>query len=147
MHAGAPFATITRLDPRPRTPLGVTRAYLTNPHDAALIEPDATMDGPGLPGQLRGRDAIAGFFDVLTTALDDPGLWPETAFEAADRAVLALRVRGRHAGRLFGVEPTGRPVDLTLVVLAHVHDGRIRHLRASFDRLALREPLAAVRTA
>jgi predicted ester cyclase len=147
MHAGTPFATIARFDPRPRTPLGVTRAYLTNPRETALLEPDATMDGPGLPGQLRGRDAIAGFFGVLTAALDDPDLWPETALEAADRAVLALRLRGTHTARLFGLEPTGRPVELPLVVIAQVHAGRIRHLRASFDRLALREPLPAARTA
>ena len=126
-----------------RTPLAVVRAHLTGGHDPAYLAPDATMEGPGLPGRLQGRDAIKGFLDVFYGAIADPCLWLETAFEAADRAVVVLHVEGTHAGRLLGLAPTGRPIDLSVVGLYQVQNGQIRHIRASFDRLALQEQLGA----
>ena len=126
-----------------RGPLTALKAYLAGRHDAALIAPDATLESSGVPGQLRGRAAIVGYWDAFTGAIAERELTLETAFEAADRAVIVLRVRGVHAGRLFGQAPTGRRLDLPLVVLGRVDAGQIRHLRVSFDRLTLREQLGA----
>ena len=133
--------------PRWLTPLAVTKQFLADHANAALLDPDATLEGPGLSGQLRGRDAIGRFLDGLIGALADREIWLDTGFEAADRAVVALRVRGTHGARLCGVAPTGLPVELALVAMAHVHAGRIRHLRVSYDRLAVREQAAVARSA
>lgn len=118
-----------------------------SPTDPSLLAPDATLEGPGLPGQVRGQDAITRFFGAMHRALNQPILVIETAFESADRAVLAMSLHGIHVVRLFGVEPSGESIDLDLMVLAHVHHGQIRHLRLSFDRLALRHPTHRSRTA
>ena len=124
-------------------PLAVVRAYLAGRHETVLIGPDASLEAPGLPGQVRGRTAIIGFWEAFGGAIADRELTVEAAFEAADRAVVVLRVRGVHRGRLLGQAPTGRRLDLTLVVLARVDDGQIRHLRICFDRQALLEQLGA----
>ena len=128
-------------DPWGAGPLAVLRAYLAGRHEGARIAPDASLDAPGVPGQLRGRAAIAGFWEAFAGAIGDRELTPEAAFEAADRAVVVLRVRGIHRGRLLGHAPTGRRLDLAVVVVGRVDDGLIRHLRLSFDRLALLEQI------
>ena len=128
-------------DPWGKGPLAVLRAYLAGRHEGVLIAPDATLDAPGVPGQLRGRAAIIGFWEAFTGAIGDRELTPEVAFEAADRAVVVLRVRGLHRGRLLGHAPTGRRLDLSVVVVGRVDDGLIRHLRICFDRLALLEQI------
>ena len=129
--------------PWPPGPLTALKAYLAGRHDLALIAPDATLEGSGVPGQLRGREAITGYWAAFTGAITERELTLETAFEAADRAVVVLRLRGVHGGRLFGHAPAGRRLDLPLVVLGRVDAGRIRHLHVSFDRLTLREQLGA----
>jgi len=125
------------------TPLAVVRAHLAGGHDPDYLALDATMEGPGLPGMLRGREAIARFLDTFYGAIDDPRLWLDTAFESADRAVVVLRVEGTHVGRLLGLAPTGRPIAFSVMAMYQVQHGQIRHIRASFDRLALREQLGA----
>ena len=136
-------APLAAADPAECRPLAVVRAYLAGRHETVLIGPDASLEAPGLPGQLRGRAAIIGFWEAFGGAIADRELTVETAFETADRAVVVLRVRGIHRGRLFGQAPSGRRLDLTLVVLARVDDGQIRHLRICFDRQALLEQLGA----
>ncbi len=122
-------------------PLAVVRAHIAGGHDPKFLAADVTMEGPGLPGLLRGRESITSFLSTFYGAIGDPRLWLETAFESADRAVVVLRVEGTHAGRLLGLPPTGRPIDLSLIALYQVQNGLIRHIRASFDRLALQEQL------
>lgn len=124
-------------------PLAVLKGYLGGHQQATLIAPDATLEGSGLPSQLRGRNGIAGYWAAFYGAIGEQELSLETAFEAGDRAVAVLRIQGIHRGRLLGHPPTGRRLDLPLIVLAHVHGGEIRHLRVSFDRLALCEQLGA----
>jgi predicted ester cyclase len=125
------------------TPLSVTKAYLGDHRNAALLAPNAILEAPGVPGRLCGREAITHYVDRLIGAVADDGLWIETGFESADRAVVAFRLCGTHGGRLWGVAPTGRSIELKVMALAHVHGGAIHHLRLSYDRLALREQVAA----
>lgn len=124
-------------------PLAVVRAHLAGGHDPRYLATDATMEGPGLPGLLRGRDAIGRFLDGFYGAIAEPRLWLETPLEATDRAVVVLRVEGRHVGRLLGMAPSGRPIDLTVMAMYQVQNGLIRHIRFSFDRQALREQVGA----
>ena len=124
-------------------PLAVVRAHLAGGHDPRFLAADATMEGPGLPGLLRGREAIGWFLDAFHGAIAEPRLWLETPLEATDRAVVVLRVEGTHVGRLLGMAPTGRPIDLTVMAMYQVQNGQIRHIRFSFDRQALREQVGA----
>jgi len=128
-------------DPGRARPLAAVRAYLVGGPEVASIAPEAVLEAPGLAGQLRGAAAIAGYWSALLGALDKRELTTESAFEAADRAAIVVRLRGVHRGRLLGWAPTGRRIDLALVVLARVDDGQIRHVRLSFDRRTLLEQI------
>jgi predicted ester cyclase len=128
-------------DPGPSLggPLAVVRAYLAGRLEPEAIAPEAALEAPGLPGNARGAAAIAGYWAALLGAVDGHELTVETAFEAGDRAAVVLRLRGAHRGRLLGLAPSGRRVDLAVVAVARVDGGRLRHLRLWFDRLALLE--------
>lgn len=128
-------------DPGRARPLAAVRACLVGGPGVAPIAPEATLEAPGLAGQLRGAVAIAGYWSALLGALDGRELTTESAFEAGDRAAIVVRLRGVHRGRLLGRAPTGRRIDLPLVVLARVDGGQIRHLRFSFDRRTLLEQI------
>lgn len=125
--------------PRAGSPLAVVRAYLAGRLGSDAIAPEAALAAPGVPGELRGGAAIVGYWAAFAGALADRELAVETAIEAGDHAVVALRLRGVHRRRLLGRAATGRRLDLPLVVVAQVDGGRIRHLRVSFDRQAVLE--------
>lgn len=120
-------------------PLAVVRAYLAERIGPEAIAPEASLAAPGIAGDVRGAAAIAGYWAAFLGAVADHELTVETAFEAGDRAVAVVRLRGVHRGRVLGIAPSGRRLDLPLVVVARVDGGRLRHLRVWFDRLALLE--------
>lgn len=145
-RAGPP-ATAARTTPAPSQPTGTAsplvavRAYLAGRIAPEDIAPDAKLEAPGVPGELRGRAAIVGYWTTFAGAFAERELAVVTAFEAGDRAVVVLRLRGVHRRRLLGHAPTGRRLDLPMVAFAQVDAGRIRHLQLSSDRLALAEHL------
>lgn len=130
--------------PRPvASPLVAVRAYLAGRLESQGIARDATLATSGSIGELRGQAAIAGYWTAFASAVAERELAVETAIETGDRAVVVLRLQGIHRGRLLGHPPTGRRLDLPLVVVAQVDGGRIRHLRLCFDRLTLLEQIGA----
>ena len=119
------------------------RDFLVHGCGEERLAGDVALDASGVPGRLLGWEAVARFWSVFVGAIGEREVVAETAIEAADRAVIVLRLRGFHRGRLLGRAPTGRPVDLPVVAIGHVHDGQILHLRLSFDRLEVLEQLGA----
>lgn len=131
--------------PPAAAPLAAVRAFLAGRPAVEALAPDAVLEASGVPGELRGTAAIAGYWSAIAGAVGERELTVETAVEAGDRAVVVLRLRGVHAGRLLGRAPTGRHLDLPLMVVARVDAGLIRHLRLWFDRLTLLEQIGAPR--
>ncbi len=129
--------------PLRRGALGALRAFLVNGCGEEGLAADVTLEASGVPGRLLGRPAVAVFWSVFVGAIGEREVVAETAIEAADRAVIVLRLRGFHRGRLLGRVPTGRLLDLPVVAIGRVHDGQIVQLRLSFDRLAVLEQLGA----
>lgn len=126
---------------RALSPLAVTRAYISDQRQRALLAPDIVLEGSGISGRLCGRESVSRYVEWLLGAIAVRESWIETGFESADRAAVVVRLVGNHHRQLWDLTPTGRSIEIEVTVLARVHAGMIQHLHLSFDRLALRQQI------
>lgn len=74
-----------------------------------------------------GRRGLRRHVKYFRSAVPDPAVQIETLVEQADRVVGMWRVTGTHAGELFGVEATRRPLDYRNVSIFYVRESQIVH--------------------
>lgn len=102
-----------------------------------VCSPDLVEHQFGLSG--TGQEAIervkAAIRDVHAT-IPDLSFTVEDAVESGDTLWSRVRVRGTASGAFFG-PPSGRPVDITVVDIVRVIDGRIVEHWGVPDRFAL----------
>jgi NTE family protein len=94
---------------------------------------------------LVGRDDYWAFVTGYRTAFPDLELHVEDTVSEGDKIAVRLRLRGTHEGSIFGVEPTGRRVEVSRIVIHHVDDGRIVETGMVEDTLGLIQQLRGSR--
>jgi len=99
---------------------------------ADLVEHQFGMDGVGADAIQHVQDAIR---DVHA-ATPDMSFTIEDSVEHGDTIWVRARARGTATGPFFG-PPSGRPVDITVVDIARIVDGRIVEHWGVPDRFAL----------
>ena len=102
-----------------------------------LCSPDLVEHQFGMAG--AGADAIAarqGAIRDVHRAFPDMTFTIEDAVESGDTIWVRVRGRGTATGPFFG-PPSGRPVDITVIDIARVVDGRIVEHWGVPDRFAL----------
>lgn len=61
-----------------------------------------------------------------------------------DKVVTRKTLRGTHQGPLFGIPPTGKTVDIEVIDILRVSDGKITDHWNNVDRLGLMQQLGAI---
>lgn len=93
----------------------------------------ANARGQGFPGNGTNlRAAIPDRVDVIEEVIAD-----------GDRVGLLFRVTGTHEGTLFGIPPTGRPIDVYEVGLYRLVDGQVVEGWFMADEAALLKQVGA----
>jgi predicted ester cyclase len=100
--------------------------------DAGLVEHQFGVAGVGADAIQHVKDAIR---DVHA-ATPDMSFTIEDSVERGDTIWVRVRAKGTATGPFFG-PPSGRPVDITVVDIARVVDGRIVEHWGVPDRFAL----------
>jgi steroid delta-isomerase-like uncharacterized protein len=91
----------------------------------------------------RGREAYWTFVRRYRDAFPDLEVTVEDVVSEGDKIVLRSTVRGTHEGTFLGVEPTGRRIDVTRMVVHHIDDGRIVETGMVEDTVRLLHQLGA----
>ena len=100
--------------------------------DADLVEHQFGMAGVGAEAIQHVKDAIR----QVHAATPDISFTIEDSVEHGDTIWVRVRARGTATGPFFG-PPSGRPVDITVVDIARIVDGRIVEHWGVPDRFAL----------
>ncbi|MFI0480404.1 ester cyclase [Actinomadura sp. 9N215] len=99
---------------------------------ADLVEHQFGLAGDGAAAIQNVKDAIRDVHALLP----DASITIEDSVEQGDTIWVRVRVRGTATGPYFG-PPTGRPVDITVIDIARVVDGRIVEHWGVPDRFAI----------
>jgi predicted ester cyclase len=83
------------------------------------------VDHAPLPGGPPGRDGVRYSIGGLRTAMPDLTVTVEAISAHADKVAIHNTWRGTHTGEVLGIEPTGRPLTFTGVVIFRLVHGRL----------------------
>lgn len=101
------------------------------------VDPGFRRHDPGLPFEVVGPAGLRRLADALRPAIPDMTLPIEDVVAEGDRVLVRLRVRGTHGGDLLGVPATGRAIDIAVMDLFRIGDGRLVEHWALLDNLGL----------
>ena len=84
-------------------------------------------------GRFEGREAVKGFLEELRAAFPDFEISVERVVADDQAAVVQSQATGTFRGSFQGVEPTGRRIELRVVEVMEIEEGRIRRNTIYYD--------------
>ena len=101
------------------------------------IAPTFRRNDPGLPFEVVGPQGVKKLADALLPGIPDMQLPIEDVIAEGEKVLVRLRVKGTHGGNLMGVPPTGAKIDIAVLDLFHIRDGKLIEHWALLDNLGL----------
>lgn len=83
------------------------------------------IDHDPLPGQPRGRDGAAYVVSTMYRAHPDLHFTIDDLVAEGDRVTIRWTLRGTNTGPMLGRPPTGKPVELSAIVIFRITGGKI----------------------
>ncbi|HSD01772.1 MAG TPA: ester cyclase [Gaiellales bacterium] len=120
--------------------------YQTGASDAAfaeLLHPDV-IDHSRPPGIAPGAQGVRQQFDGVRAGLPDFRATILHQVAEGDLVMTHKVFHGTHTGELLGIPPTGREVEILVIDVVRVADGRIVEHWGIVDRLGLLQQLGAI---
>jgi steroid delta-isomerase-like uncharacterized protein len=96
---------------------------------------------PGLP---PGPEGVKMQFTMYISALPDLQAIIHDQVADEDKVVTRKTLRGTHQGDLMGIPPTGRMVDIEVIDILRIQDGKITDHWNNVDRLGLMQQLGVI---
>jgi steroid delta-isomerase-like uncharacterized protein len=96
---------------------------------------------PGLPPD---REGVKMQFTMFFTALPDLHAVIHDQVADDDKVVTRKTLRGTHQGDLLGIPPSGKTVDIDVIDILRVRDGRITDHWNLVDQLSLMRQLGVI---
>ena len=96
---------------------------------------------PGVPPTREGLEQLTALF---RRAFPDGQMAIEEMLAEGDRVATRKTFRGTHQGDLMGLPPTGRRVEIGLIDIVRVVDGRVVEHWNAVDNLGMMQQLGAI---
>lgn len=108
------------------------------------IAPEFIRHDPGLPFEVRGPEGVKHLNSVFFSAFPDLRLEVEDVIAEGEKVLARLTIRGTHRGELMGTSPTGKEVEVGVLDLFRIADGKLAEHWAAIDNLGLMRQLGVV---
>ena len=95
------------------------------------------------PGVGEGRDGAKAMFAMLGEAFDDLRMPIDDIVAGDDKVAVRTRIQGTHKGEFMGVPPAGKQIDVPVIDILRIADGRVVEHWGVSDGLAMMEQLGA----
>jgi len=92
---------------------------------------------PGLPFEVVGPQGVKRLADALLPGIPDMQLPIDDVIAEGEKVLVRLRVKGTHSGDLMGIPATGRKIDIAVLDLFQIREGKLIEHWALLDNLGL----------
>jgi steroid delta-isomerase-like uncharacterized protein len=105
-----------------------------------LLTPDYINHSPGIPNPKPGPGDLKPIVAAMRAGIPDLHYTILDLVVAEDKIAAYVRVTGTHRGAFFGIEPTGRAIDVRQMQVEWIRDGKIcQHWRLTDDLTLFRQ--------
>ncbi|WP_313694859.1 ester cyclase [Halorarum halobium] len=111
-----------------------------------LVGPDYLIHDRDLAAELRGPDLYRELAAGTRAVFPDMAFTIEDTVADGDEVAVRWTMTGTHEAPAFGVEPTGRSVELTAVEINRFADGLLVETWTRSDMLGLMEQVGALQS-
>ena len=112
-----------------------------NEGDLALVDeictPDCVRHDCGSPQDIMGLDAVKNFFGSLRSSFPDLNMTIDDTIIEDNKIVWMWALKGTNLGSLQGLPPTGKPVHLSGVSVAHLENGKMTEIWDYYNQAIL----------
>ena len=107
-----------------------------------VLEAPVSSDGQSQNRSLtQGREQLKQRVQLFRSAFPDIHFTTEEIIGEGASVAVHYTYRGTHQGVFVGLEPTGRSIKITGILIAHLKDGRIQTAVSVFDSAELMKQL------
>ena len=96
------------------------------------------------PDQAPGAEGVKEAFRRIRSGFPDLKLTPEAIYTDGDTVIARVRITGTHKGEFFGIPPTGKSIDIAVIDIVRIEDGKAVERWGVFDALTLMHQLGQV---
>ena len=123
------------------------REEIWNKRNVTIIDelhaPDYVGHYSGIPGPIRGREALKHLFAAYLAGFEIQ-VTPEFLIAEGDKVVVHDTSRVKHTGTFQGIAPTGKEVTVTSTDIYRIADGRIAEQWFESDSTGMMRQLGIV---
>jgi steroid delta-isomerase-like uncharacterized protein len=94
------------------------------------------------PGQVTTMAGFKPFWEKFLGAFPDLHINVDDVIAEGDKTCVRLTATGHHTGNALGIPPTGRPINLSALILIEWRDGKIHQAWNEFDAYGMMQQLA-----
>ncbi len=107
-----------------------------------LVAPGCLTHDPAAPGGvLTGPEGLKQLVSMYRTAFPDTKFALQDLVEEGDKVAARISASGTHKGALMGIEPTGKRVSISGIVITQFRDGKQVESWSSYDQLGMLQQL------
>lgn len=129
--------------------LTVVRRHLDAENNYRLKEtldtltPDCVFEDMALGERVEGHAGATEYYERWWHAFPDLTWHPVRRYMTEAGLISEVIARGTHRGDFYGLEPTGRGIELAVVIIVDFRDGRMSGERLYYDIATLLRQLGA----
>jgi steroid delta-isomerase-like uncharacterized protein len=94
------------------------------------------------PGQVTTIADFKPFWEKFLKAFPDLHITVDDVIAEGDKTCTRITAKGRHTGQGLGIPPTGRPINISALILVEWRDGKIHQAWNEFDAYGMMQQLA-----
>jgi steroid delta-isomerase-like uncharacterized protein len=105
---------------------------------------DYILHDPSQPEPVRGVDGVRAFVSAIASAFPDIHCTIDDLVAAGDKVVQRVTARGTQQGMFQGIPPTGKPVEIWLMIISRIANNRIVEEWQLVDSLSMLQQLGVI---
>ena len=105
---------------------------------------DYVLHDPSQPEPVRGVEGVRAFVSAIASAFPDVHCTIDDMLANGDKVVQRLTARGTQQGEFQGIPPTGKSIEIWLMVISRIANGKIVEEWQLVDSLSMLQQLGVV---
>ena len=105
---------------------------------------DYVLHDPSQPEPVRGVEGVRAFVAAIASAFPDVHCTIDDMLTDGDKVVQRVTARGTQQGEFQGIPPTGKSIEIWLIVISRIANGKIAEEWQLVDTLSMLQQLGVV---